>query len=423
MSGAISSGGGAGIHPGAPIIWPESKPEAEAVQRSQTSAQTGQVKSSQTAQTAPSSSTAETQQAAQQIQQQQAQISRRLNMQDLMSQLLQANMRPTEANKQTALQMLQYGLELSPENFAKLNKLTQGDQGQSTTAAMLTILKGLDNNSATVPLLAKFLQQNQQVAQQNQATQASLQNLISTLQSSKGMLPPILAGQLITVAGKYEEMFKKLPTSKENLAELLSKEGNISDLKGFRALLQGTMKQLQQTADNGSQQVQNTMRQLAEAEKELGELMNSITAQAVLSKSNINMDPSLPEKYFYWLIPNFITRPPSDLELLIQKDGKSKKDLIDANKTTIIMKLQTEDLGQITIEMKVAQRKIDFRFNTEDDATGKLINANLKDIKERMEVQDFRLNTFQVQKKTVDFKKYLVPLLDLDDMTRVRTQV
>ena len=421
MTGGISSGGGAGIHPGAPIIWPSSKQESEVVEQSKETAQTGQVKTSQAPQAAPTSTPSEAEQTAKQIQQQQmATISRKMTLQDLTQQLMQANIRPTPANRQLAMQMLQHGLELSKDNFSKLSQLTQGDN-KTISAAMLSMLKGLSGNKATVPLLAKFLQQNPQLSQQNQQTQNALQGFMSALQTGKGVLSPALASQLANLAGKWDSIFRKSP-GKDQSSEMFLKEGTINDLRGFRSLLQGTLNNLQQTADSGSQQVQNTLKQLAQLEEEITEMLKNYTAQAILSKPNEKPDPAMPDKNAYWLIPNFLTDPPSDLEILIKKDSKSRKERIDPSKTKLVIKLQTDNLGELTTEINVSDRDLDFRFNTENENTKQAIHSNLKHLNKQMEAQNFKVKTVKVFKKKLDVKKLLVPIIDLDNLVRVRTQ-
>lgn len=422
MSSAINSGGGAGIHPGAPIIWPSSKSESEAVEQSQNTAQTGGVKSSQAPQAAASSTPSEAEQAAKQIAQQQlATIARKVNMQDLMSQLMQANIRPTAANKQMALQMLQQGLELSPENFAKLARLNNSNSPQGLSATILSVLKGLDGNPNSITMLSEFLQQNSNVAQQNTQIQQSLQNFMASLLNGKGLLPPALAGQLAGLAGKWDKIFQSVP-GKDQSIEMFSKEAILSDIQGFRSLLNGTLQQLKQSADPDSSQVQALLRQISQLEEEIAQMLKNFTSQAMVSQSNVKPDPAMPEQFAYWLLPNFLSTPPSDLEIVIQKDSKSKKNIIDPNKTTIIMKLQTDALGEIAVEMKVDDRNLSVRFNAEYEETQKQIQAHMKEFKERVEAQDFKIKTVHVRKKILDLKKLLVPLIDLDELSRVRTQ-
>jgi hypothetical protein len=143
----------------------------------------------------------------------------------------------------------------------------------------------------------------------------------------------------------------------------------------------------------------------------------------IASKNNAKTDPSLPDQYAYWLIPNAQTTPPSDFQLLIQKDRKSRKERIDPAKTTLIMKMQTDDLGEIAIELKVNERKLDVRVNTDNESSKALFQQNFKDFLERMKAQNFNVSTWQVLKRVVDVKKFIMPELDLDGLTRVRTSV
>ena len=418
MAYGVNSGGASGLHPGKPVIWPEGKP----VEQVSTTAQTGQVKSSQSVQTAPTAPNAEAAQVAKEIlQQQQETVSAKLNMQDLTNHLMHSGIRPTDSNMQTAILMLQNGLELSPENFANINKLMQGNNANNLEAAILIASKKLSDNPIALPILAKHLQQSPKVSQQNQNVQMALQNFMASLQTGNVKLPADLMSQLSGLTENWQKLFSKASGKNQDPGMFLREE-KMNELHGFRTLLKGTLSQIQQQGNTDSQQVQNLMRQISQLEEEIAELMKNYTAQAILSKTNARPDPSIPDKFAYWQIPNSMTNPPSDLEILIQRDSK-KKNKINPNKTTIVMKMQTDNLGELAFEIKTSNRDVAFRINTESDNSKAIINRNIIDLKNRMETQDFKLKGIQVVKNHIDIKKVLIPALDLDNLVKVRTTV
>lgn len=514
MSSPINAGSGGGIHPGAPVIWPEGK--SEPIQKTSSVAQTGEVKggvasagTSQAEMMTPEQKEL-MESVKQALVQQQTVISRKMAPEDLKRQLVDVFMRSgisaTKENQEVALMMLQQGLELSPKNVAKVKTFAQAieqqtiaQNGQTTLTAtgkqasqvlnnasqqvlgqaqemakdgsvkqflnstgganastlvngqleqevlggnllgragllskptlaseqkippaINAVLKGLDQDAATT--VAKFFNQNMQVAQQNSDVKSSmknLQNIITDLVSgNKSPALTSLSAQVSFLSEKWDKIFTKSPGKDFSIASF-SKSGIIEDLNAAKSTITGAKNELVKNVDPNSRDISMMFGKLLELEEKLDGLLKNYTSQSILSKNNAKLDPSIPEQFAYWQMPNFMATPPSSLEILIQKDSK-KKGEINPKDTVLIMKMQTKELGEIAVELKIKENDVNCRFNTEAEESQKTIYSNLKEFKEQLSKQDFKLKSVQVRKKILETKKMLMPVIDLDNLTRVR---
>ena len=129
------------------------------------------------------------------------------------------------------------------------------------------------------------------------------------------------------------------------------------------------------------------------------------------------------EKYYYWQIPNSMAKDPKTMEILVKGDESQKKSPINPNNTRIVIKLETDGLGEMTIFIDVQENNVWYMFNAENDEVKNFVAKNTIDLKERMQKINYSTQGVQVIKKKVEIKKFIMPTIDLDALTRVSTEV
>jgi len=144
--------------------------------------------------------------------------------------------------------------------------------------------------------------------------------------------------------------------------------------------------------------------------------------QAILSRPSEREDSAMSEKFSYWQIPNSLATPPQTFELLVQRDRKDKNRTINPRKTKLILKATTESLGEVAIELEIDSNNLDYKFNTKEEEIRKLIQENMDGFLKKMESLHYKTKSVRVIKRNLDVKKFLIPTLDLNNLTRVQAE-
>jgi len=384
----------------------------------------GGVKGSQQVQKAPGS--VSEQQAIQQAAAQQQEIPtivRKITNRDVVNQLLLLGIKTSDENRSLAMKMLLNGVELSKENFQKLLGLMRGIDNNNFTqqAAIMALKKGITNSTA-VSQLAGFLKDNPQLANQLSNILNSLNSFNVLLNTQQQILSPTFTAQLAAILTQLEGSLAGLPNDiKRNMTKgggLFSKSELLTNLRAAKSLLQGTASQIIAEDKPGSNIF---LASLANLSKNMKSLMDNIMVQAILSKSPEKEDAAIPDQYAYWQIPNKLANPPKNIDLLVKKE-KKKKGKINPRKTKLIIKTETTTLGEIAVELEIDGENIDIRFNANKEKTKEFILKNNKDLIERLGKHNYQAKTFRVVRRNLDIKKFLMPTLELDDLTRIQTE-
>jgi len=348
-------------------------------------------------------------------------ISRAINQRDINQQLLSMGRPVTRENQEAMITLLRYGVEASSQNMdmvARLKTATRHPNG--TESAVIAMSKGLNNAPRTVDALAGFLNRQGNISDKSNG----LSNGISQFQSTIAAFQELFSAGLFTgLSGVLSELDLKL----QKLNQRIQENGKFSmfdrseTLKEFQALL-GFLKGTEEKVTAGRQNIGP----LKEAFKELQGLtkgfIESVTAQAILSMDNEKAQMSLDEKFGYWQIPNpFGTK--KDIDILIRKDPRPKKSKFDAQKTRIVLKFDTEDLGEVTVIMDILDKKIWYTFHVERHDTEKNIQEMQKELLERMEAQDYKTMGIHRVRRKADIKKMLLPTFDLNSISRVSAEI
>jgi len=197
-------------------------------------------------------------------------------------------------------------------------------------------------------------------------------------------------------------------------------KGMLQDLNALKSFLKGIQQQLQ-SAQNPVER-ERLLAVLKNLESKINEVMNNMSSQAILSTMSKHSDNSLPDKFFYWMIPNPFSEEEKNIEILIKRDTNKKGAPVNPDKTQIILKIETEELGEVAVIVEISGKDIWYLFNTEGDDSRKYIAANSAMLREQMSVLDYNVQGFNTQIKKIEINKLLSPTLDLDDMKRVSAE-
>jgi hypothetical protein len=346
-------------------------------------------------------------------------IMRKMSLNDIMQQLISNGFPANEETRSLATMALMHGLELSKDNLNKLMALLPKNATPAEKeAAILVLLKGMDQQPGAMQILSNFLTKNPALGQQLLNYLNGQTQLQALLHQASG-LDPQFSAQLSAILAQLGDEFMGLP------GKLTGKKGSFSsselsnNIRAAKSLMQGLIEKLE--SQPATQQNQQLINQLKANAQKLGDITEQLVAQSILSKPNLQEDAALPDKFAYWQIPNTMGTPPRETEILIRRDKKNKN-RINPNNTKIVLKMETAELGSLGIELDVADRNLNVQFHTLADDVRSMIVGGSEDLKKRMAAQNYKMQTLQVIRKNLDTKKYLIPTLDLDRLRRIQTE-
>jgi hypothetical protein len=416
MGGNFNAEGG-GIHPGKPMIWPTGKSASTPVSSSpqnqaaggargvptQAPARTTEAAPTQAPQTtAPAAPTAAAPAAPT--------IARALTVADIRSHLLNIQIEPNDFNTKLASLMLRNGVELSRGNFVKMTTMLQGsDKSQAMQeASVLLLMKGMDSPQAA-KVLGQFFSQNPSIAQQYAALQQSLGNLASALGMGKAMLNSNLVSQLGTILAQFDESFRSLSDKASGGKTSATQQTALNDLRSLKALLAGVQDKAKSSENKEGQALSSALTQFR---GKLDGVMDNMLAQAILSQSGRSE-----VNYLYEQIPNAMTTPTKDLEIVVKRDGEGKGSAVDPRNTQVVMSFETTNFGRIVISMYVKDNKVYvvFVFSEKNygDEGRSAIAKEYGDFQKKLGDKNFLITGYQVKVDPAmcHIKPYLIPML------------
>jgi hypothetical protein len=411
---------GGGIHPGKPIIWPTGKASASAQQSSQVSQSqqaqtTGGVRGTPTT-TAPSQTGGVSAPGAPSAgapaapAQPAPSVARPLTVQDIRTHLLNnLQINPSDFNTKLASLMLRNGLELSRANFVKIMTMLQGTNKSQAMqeAAVLLLMKGIDSPQA-VKALGQYFSENPAMASQFMAMQQAMGNLTSALGMSKGLMDANLVSQLGALLSQFDETSRSLP-QKLSGNKAVTQQEFMNNVRAMKSLLQGIQNKAP-TANTAQAQALSSA--LMEFQGKLGGILDNMVAQAVLSQKG------RPEvNYLYNQIPNAMTDPPKNLEIVVKRDGEGKDSMVDPRNTQVVMSMETNNMGKLVVSMIVKNGKVYviFVFAKKDsgDEGRQLIAKEFGDLQQKLADRNYMITGYQVKVDAAmcNIKPYLIPMI------------
>lgn len=414
MVGEFAAEGG-GVHPGKPIIWPTGKASSTPVNASSQAQTSGGVRGvpTQTAPTKPGevapTETAPTGAPTAAPAKAAPSVARPLTVEDIRAHLLNIQINPNDFNTKLASLMLRNGVELSRANFVKLMTMLQGtDKSQAMQeAAVLLLMKGIDSPQA-VKVLGQYFAQNPGLASQLLGMQEAVGNLVSALGMGKGLLDANLVSQLAALLSQFDETFRNL-TQKASGKEAINRQNMINDVRALKALLSGVQ---DKAPASGSAEAQALSSSLMEFQGKLDGVMQNMLAQAILSQSGRSE-----VNYLYHQIPNAMTNPPKDLEIVVKRDGEGKDSNVDPRNTQVVMSMETENMGKMVVSMYVKNNKVYVVFVFSEKDYGNqgrgLIAKGFGELQQKLADRNYMITGYQVKVDPAmcNIRPYLIPMI------------
>ncbi|MBN3032645.1 MAG: hypothetical protein JW873_00940 [Candidatus Saganbacteria bacterium] len=414
---------GGGVHPGKPIIWPTGKASSTPVSSSSEAQTAGGVRGVPTQSPAKPSEVSAPATPAQPSAPVAApkpaqQVARPLTVEDIRSHLLALQVEPNELNTKLASLMLRNGLEVSRGNLVQLLTMLQGTDKSSAMqeASVLLLMKGI-NSPEAVKVLGQFFSENPAQAAQMMALQQGLGNLASALGMGKGLLDPSLIAQMTSMLAAFDSTLEELTSQFASKGKAFNRGAAVSDLRALKALLQGVHNK---APSSDSAPAQALSQALIEAQGKLDGLMQNMVAQAILSQSGRSE-----VNYHYQQIPNAMTNPPKDFEIVIKREGEGKEALINPRNTQVVMSMETENLGKMVVSMLVKDNKVYVIFVFDEKDYGEegrsLIAKDFGAFQQKLADKNFLITGYQVKvdPAMANIKPYLIPMLPrLEDLLR-----
>lgn len=408
---------GGGVHPGKPIIWPTGKSSSSQVTSSPQAQTSGGVRGvpGRTAPAqageagavggtaAPGAAAAAPAPAAA------PSVARPLTVEDIRAHLLNIQVNPNDLNTKLASLMLRNGVELSRANFVKVLTMLQGtDKSQAMQeAAVLLLMKGIDSPQA-VKVLGQYFAQNPGLASQMLGMQEAVGNLISAMGMGKGLMDAGLVSQLSALLSQFDETFRSLG-GKASGKEAANRQNMLNDVRALKALLSGVQ---DKAPSSGSAEAHALSSALMEFQGKLDGVMQNMLAQAILSQSGRSE-----VNYLYEQVPNAMTSPPKDLEIVVKREGEGKQSNIDPRNTQVVMSMETENMGKMVVSMYVKDKKVYviFVFSEKDygDQGRGLIAKEFGEFQQKLTDKNFMITGYQVKVDPAmcNIRPYLIPML------------
>lgn len=336
------------------------------------------------------------------------------SVQQLVNVLLSLGIQPRQENVQLATLMVQHGIELTAENFTFVKQAAMMAGGvdalSNQLASMVAISRGVADNPVALNALCQFLAKNPQIANQLMNLQQVLANLTTAFNQLTN-LPPALQGQLAALSQSIGGLDQKIARGEIGRGELAK------DARALKALLNGMEGMINKAQNQPGGQA--AARALAQANQQTEEMLQNVLASSIFSQPKVNTDTSQPNIY-YAQMPNLSGQTPAQAEILIKREDRGKKK-INPRKTVLILGLDALVLGKLAIEIGVDEKKLDFKFTTALEEANSMIRGNFTDLRERLEKKGYESQRLRVvtEPPKTDFRQYLLPVINLEDLRRV----
>ena len=350
--------------------------------------------------------------------------SRPIGEKDIVDQLFKLQKPPTPQNKEILSSMLKHHVEASLSAFENIETLVKGKRNsRNLEAAVISYSKGLNESTKSSDLLSQFFTSQTQVLQNMQKLQTQMTQFQSLLSQQKGVFSPGLQGALAAVISELSEDLKKATKkstdAKINLAKF-DRGQLITDLKVFLDFLGGLERKTAKEIKN-PQIFDNIQRHLAGLKGAIGDTLDVFLTQLILSKEAKNVKMGV-DQFVFHQIPNPMTVAPRNIDLLIKKDPKQKKNNINPEQTRIVLKFDTPDLGEVSVIIDVKENKLWYVFQTQTGETKRLVSELSADLISQMNAHNFDVVGVKSVQKRLDIKKLLIPTLNLDTLSRIITE-
>ena len=278
----------------------------------------------------------------------------------------------------------------------------------------MLVSKGLGEVSEDVGILNNLLSKNSQVSD-------ALKNLNQMQSKMMNMLNNAIKDHpgLHSFAALFDDFNEQLKKTKKvnSSNQLLSSPSDLmDDALAMQAFLKGLKGKL--NLDNKT---------MAAYLKELGKLNENLMGQIILSQDSIKQPMGLLEAYHYFQIPNPLSAQ-AVIEMLLRKQSrakssKNKKKNWTTIKKKIIISMDTETMGRITVIVVVMGFKVWCTIYSDQDSAIGHVNSFRNELSENLKKYQYSLEEFKTSRKKINIQKFIAPSQDISEVKRVQTEI
>jgi len=349
-------------------------------------------------------------------------IARRISRADIVDQLIHIQKAPTPEHIQIMSTILQYGLEASAQNFETVQTLVKGRKNaNSLESSVVSLSKGLAETPRSVDIIGHFLNNQTLINQQLQQLQSAMSQFQLGMNFARAFLDSGIIAGLGSALTELDDTLKKLaknPNDRMDWAQL-SRGGLIKDFKALYEFIGGLRQKM--AGEPRSAALDRFLGASDSLQKGIAGFLESLTSQVIMSEQASQQIGT--DRYGYWQFPNPWMQGQSVMELLVRKDPLKKKTEYNNQKTRILLKFETTDLGEMVVILDVLEKKIWMTVSSDRNDSRQLVSKWIGEFKEQLSAHDYELVGLQTTEKKVDIKQLLLPKLNLDTLSRINTEV
>ena len=339
-----------------------------------------------------------------------------LSVRDIAQQLANLKLPVTDHNQEIALLLALHGVEISEDSMGQINKLLKGKKSKSAKeSAVLLLSKGLGGAVDDVDILNNIMNKNSSISKSlenlNQMSGKMMQLLNSQIKDH-----PALQSFVATFDDFNDQLKKLKQVSKGNT--LLSNQNELlDDLMTMLSFLKGMKSKM----DINSKLFLKYI-------KELGDLNKNLLGQIILSQDSIKQPLGLLESYHYFQLPNPLAAQ-AVIEMLLRKQSagskknKPSKDKDNQNQEKIIISMDTESMGQITVIIMILGFKVWCTVHADEDGAVNHINSFRNELANNLEKFQYKLEDFKSSRKKINIQKFIAPSQDISEVKRIQTEI
>lgn len=349
-------------------------------------------------------------------------IARPISRADIVDELVHIQKAPTTDNIQIMSTILQFGLEASASNFETVQTLVKGRKStNSLESSVASLSKGLAETPRSVDIIGHFLNNQLQINQQLQQLQSAMSQFQLSMNFASTFLDSGLLAGLGAAVSELDDALKKLskdPNERMDWSEL-SRGGLIKDFKALYEFIGGLRQKMSQEGMTSA--LERFLKSSTALQGGISGFLESLTSQAIMSEQVAQQVGN--DRFGYWQFPNPWMQGQAVMELLVRKDPLKKKTEYNTQKTRIIVKFETKDLGEMTVILDVLDKKLWMTVSSDRSDSRQLVTQWIGEFKDQISTHGYELVGLKTTENKIDIKQLLLPKLNLDTLSRINTEV
>ena len=161
--------------------------------------------------------------------------------------------------------------------------------------------------------------------------------------------------------------------------------------------------------------------------KALSNLNENLMGQMIVSQNSIKQPIGLLESFHYFQVPNPMAAQ-AMVELLLRKhvnqNNKNQKNEKDGKEQEkIIISMDTESMGKITIIVVVLGFKVWCNVYSDKESAVNHVNAFRKEFSDSLKRLNYELEEFKSTRKLINIHKFIAPTQDLSEVKRIEAEI